>query len=369
MRHVRFGLALGALTAIVGIGACALDEGGTYSDSGVPDVTSEVGFPDASLDMNAAEDVTYDVPDLGMGETESGGPCTCVTSIPAGYSVVEYVPNSRPNCDTPNYGGHTDWMESPTAAPSTCSCTCATPNPAPLCSCGQPATFNISSGNGNCTDVTNETATAALAPGCDKTSQSINPGGNKLNNMLAAPSAQNQCAPQGGSCQNPAKTTNFPPFTTEMGRSCPLTAPTATCNGGVCVPTQGAPYALCITNMTNDTCPGDFVVPHLVGTSVQDNRSCGPDPCTTCNLVDAGSCGVPQLTLYDTDNNCGSNGSPVTLPVDNTTCKAANYGNGQTFASARYSVGHLGGACGLAGAFTPMGGVGVTGGYTICCHP
>ncbi len=368
MRRVRFGLALGALAALIGIGACALDESGTFVDSGI---TPDVFQPDASLDMNAAEDVTYDVPDLGTGETESGLPCTCVVPPDAGnYVYVEYTPTSRPNCDTPAYANHVDWQEVIAWTPDTCSCTCSAPNPSPTCTCGAQPTFAISSGNGNCTDVTNENLQAALGPpGCDKSQQMLNPGSGKVNNMLAA-LGNTTCATTGGGCGNPNKVmTSGGPPTVGMGRACPLQAATSTCNGGnVCVPTQGAPYKLCVTNMTNDPCPSDFPVQHLVGT-VQDSRGCGPNACGpgSCTLTDSGTCGVPQLILSPGDNNCG--GTTVTLPVDNKTCVTTTFGDSVNISSTHYTIAQSGGACGLTSGFNPTGGVVTTGGYAICCQP
>jgi hypothetical protein len=369
MRRARLGLVLGVTAALIGIGACALDESGSYSDGGVlPDVIVQ---NDASLDMNAAEDVTYDVPDLGVGETESGLPCTCVIPPDAGnYVYVEYTPTSRPNCDSPAYANHVDWQEVMTWTPDTCSCVCNSPQPPPGCSCGNTPTFAISSGNGNCTDVTDASLQAAQAPGCDKSSQTLNPGSGEVNNMKAS-LGQATCAPFGGGCGNPTKNiTSGGTPTIGMGRACPLQAATSTCNGGnVCVPTQGAPYSLCVTNMTNDPCPSDFPVRHLVGTGTQDNRGCGPSTCGpgSCTIVDSGTCGVPQIVLSPNDNNCG--GTTVTLPVDNTTCVQTSFGDSVTIDSTRYTITQSGGACGLASAFNPTGGVVATGGYAICCQP
>ena len=126
---------------------------------------------------------------------------------------------------------------------------------------------------------------------------------------------------------------------------------------------------MCVTNSTLQACPSDFPIPHIVGTGVSDTRACGPSACTQCALVDAGTCGVPQLTLYSGDNNCGNTGSSVTIPADNSTCVSAGFGNGATFDSARYTIAQSGGACGYAqGAFGPTGSLGVTGAIRICCR-
>ena len=372
---MRFALALGIAGALGSVGACSLDESGSENDGGVqPDVTSDVLVAkDASTDATATdaiEDVSYDVPDLGTGETEAGVPCTCVVPPPQGYTFVEYDPTTQPNCD-PQYGNHTDWMEVPSWSPASCSCVC-TPPTGVMCSCGNTVSFAISSGNGNCTDNTNESLSANLGPpGCDTNNQTLNPGNGGVNNMQAALPTQTTCAPQNGTCGPPMKTQTLPPYVTENGRMCPLQGATSACNGSnVCVPTPAnSSYALCVTNMTTQACPGAFPVTHLVGNSVQDSRTCGPSSCSpgSCGIVDAGTCGTPQLVLSPNDNNCG--GQTVTLPADGTTCVQTSFGNGVMIHSARYTVAQSGGACGLTSPFAPEGQVAVNGGYNICCHP
>jgi hypothetical protein len=365
MKRVGLGILVGAVGAAVSIGACALDESGSASDGGPTlDVTTDVqidgGGPDVGQD--APQDVAYDIPDLGVFETESG-PCTCVASVPSGYTVVEYVPNQRPTCTT-GYASSNDYVENPTAQPSTCTCTCGSTPLTGSCSCGtDPATFNISSGNGNCTDVTNENVQANVGS-CYKTGQTLNPNGNKLNNMLAAPATPCTAA---GTCGTPSKVTNIPTASVEQGRSCALTAATTTCTGGTCIPDQGTPFSMCVTNQKSDPCPSSFPITHVVGASVSDTRAC-VGQCTTCTLVDAGTCGVPQLLLYSGDNNCGGNGSSVTIPADNSTCTNAGYGNGTTFDSAHYTISHAGGACAFTGSFGASGSLGVTGPFHVCCR-
>ncbi len=368
MRRISLGIVVGAFGASCAIGACALDESGTFSDGGGgPDVISVDGGPDADVVSQdvTQEDVSYDVPDLGVGETEAGLPCTCVSAVPNGYTIVEYVSDQRPGCST-GYGASKDYVENPTSAQPTCSCSCsATPTQAPTCSCGaNPATFNISSGNGNCTDITNESVVANVGS-CYKTAQSLIPTGQKLNNMLAAPATP--CTAAGGQCALPSKTSNIPAPTAQQGRTCNLTASTASCTGGVCIPTQGTPFGLCVTNFTAAACPSAFPVAHTAGSAISDTRACN-NSCS-CTMTSTGTCGVPQLTLYSGDNNCGTSGTNVTLPADNTTCTNAGYGNGTTFDSARYTITQSGGACGLSGSSTLTGALGVTSPFTICCHP
>jgi hypothetical protein len=369
MERVRLGIAIGTIGAVCALGACALDESGTFSDGGAgPDVIiGPDGGPDVTQQDVTQEDVSYDVPDLGVGETEAGLPCTCVSSVPSGYTIVEYVPNQRPACST-GYGSQKDYVENPTAAASTCSCTCgATPTQAPTCSCGNPATFNISSGHGNCTDVKNESLQAAT--NCYKTAQSLNPGSQQLDDMLAAPASA--CTASGGACANPTKVQTIPAPTSDQGRVCNLSASTSTCsNNGICIPTQASPYGLCVTNFTMDACSDpNFPVTHVVGTGISDTRTCGPSACTSCTVTNTGTCGTPQLTLYPpNENNCGGTSS-ITLPADNSTCTAVGLGNGATFGSAKYSVSQSGGTCGYTGTFTPQGALSVTGAFNVCCHP
>ena len=263
-----------------------MDESGTSSDGGPTidvtfDVQNDGGGPDVGQD--AVQDVTYDIPDLGVFETESGAPCTCVPSVPSGYTVVEYVPNQQPTCST-GYATPNNYYESPTAQPSTCTCVCGTTPTSASCACGNnPASFDISSGNGNCTDLTNESVNASVGS-CYTTAQTLVPNGNKLNNMLAGPA--NNCTAQ-GTCGTPTKTTTIPSVSVQQGRTCTLTAQTTTCGGGTCIPTQGSPFSMCVTNNKNDPCPSSFPISHSVGTGVTDTRACSGQ-CTSCSLTNAG---------------------------------------------------------------------------------
>jgi hypothetical protein len=374
MRRARLGIVLGVTFAMAAIAACALDESGSaVPDTGAPDAIGGDVLVKTDGGFDAVVDVGFDVPDLGVGETESGLPCTCVTSIPAGYWVVEYDPTDRPNCST-GYANHTDFTET-TGAPNTCACTCTpTPTQQPTCTCGSPATFHIASGNGECTDVTTESLQAKQATDCNNNNQSLTPGNHELNNMQASLATANECGPMAnGTCAKANSTNTTPNAVTIQGRSCPLDAGLGTCNGSqVCIPTQGTGYGLCVTNgTTTPGCPpGDFPIAHQVGTNYTDTRNCGPDPCG-CIIVDGGTCATPQLRVFSGSNSCNpQNGTSYTLPVDNATCVQVGYDNGTTFTSTDYSIAlEAGAACGYSGTFAPTGGIQMTGGYTICCHP
>lgn len=357
------GVVVGALGAIASIGACALDESGTASDGSVPDVTTDVGIDGGNPDV--VQDVTYDIPDLGVFETESGLPCTCVPTPPTGYGFVEYVPDQRPSCTTGYNPAPKDFLENANGPPAQCGCSCVSTPSSAACSCGNnPATFDIASGNTTCGDAVNQPVMANVGT-CYTTAQPLNPGGQKLN-MMQASLGNTTCGPF-GSCALPTKTQNVPDASVEQGRACDLDAGTTSCSGGnTCVPTQGNPFSMCVTNGTMDPCPNGFPIPHTAGTSTIDSRACS-NTCG-CSLVDAGSCGTPQLTLWEGDKNCGNTGSSVTMPVDNATCVNAGYGGGTTFNSARYSITHTGGACGLVGSSNPIGGYVLTGMFRVCCR-
>lgn len=359
----RFGAAIlvGALGAIASIGACAIDENGSSSDGGnTIDVVNPI---DGGGDRDAPQDVTFDIPDLGVFETESGVPCTCVASVPNGYTVVEYVADQQPTCSK-GYATPNNYMENPSAQPSTCTCTCGSTPTSGSCACGaDPATFDISSGNGNCTDNTSESLQAS-AGSCYTTSQSLSPNGNKLNDMLAAP--HTTCTAQ-VTCGAPTKTAIIPDASVEQGRTCTLISGLTSCNGGTCIPNQGAPFAMCVTNNKSDPCPPSFPIAHTVGTGVTDDRAC-TGACTTCSATNAGSCGTPQLVLYAGDGNCGSQGTTTTLPADNTTCTSVGFGGGQTFDSAKYTISHTGGACAFNGSFGATGTLGLSNTFRVCCR-
>ena len=359
-------MALGAAVAAAFVGACALDESGTTTDGGGPDVTPvEAGGPDA--DADAAEDVTYDVPDLGVGETESGLPCTCVSTAPQGYEYVEYVPNQRPPCSA-GYDASADWLENVQATPASCTCTCgSTPTAPPVCTCGtDPVTFGVKSGHGNCTDYTGEALAASAAPGCDLAPQTITATGNGVDDILALPPAA--CTAKGGTCPAGQPKQQVAPYTVDQGRSCTVAASLGSCSGGTCVPTQGSGYKLCVTDFktVSNTCPlSSFPVPHLVGGSVSDSRACGGN--CTCGIVDAGTCGTPQIDLWKVSANCS--GPPdLTIAADGT-CQAINQGNVLAVTSSRYSTTDTTSACGYNGNYNATGGAVLANRFTICCQP
>lgn len=361
MTRVGAGILLGACFGLASIGACALDEVGTSSDGSALDVTTDVAFDGGS---DAIQDVTYDIPDLGAGETESGLPCTCVPTPPTGYTVVEYVPDQRPSCTAGYDPTPKDYIEG-TGAPAQCSCMCTSTPASASCACGNnPASFVISSGNTDCAIATNQNV-VANAGSCYTTAQPLMPGGNKLNMMQAA-LGNNACSAT-ATCAQVVKNQNIPDASVEQGRACTLDAATTSCGGGTtCVPNQGGPFSMCITNGSMAQCPNGFPIPHVVGTGPNDTRGC-TGTCS-CNLVDAGTCGVPQLTLYETDTNCGTTGSSVSMPVDDSTCVSAGYNGGTTFASAKYTIAHSGGACGLSGSSTPTGNFALAGAFRVCCR-
>jgi hypothetical protein len=372
VRRLRLALILGGLAGALVVVSCAIDESGTQpTDSGgVPDVNNG---KDAALPDVVIPDVTFDVPDLGAGETESGLPCTCVDILPTGYVAVEYVSNMQPPC-TVGYDASVDYIENPSAGATTCGCSCgASPSTAPSCACGtDPATFPISSGNNDCTDVTTGQSLKASVGSCYNSggTQTLNPGNHDLNEMLVSPPGS-PCAATGGTCGPAVQTQNIPPANAEQGVGCTLSgvASQGSCaDTEVCVPNATGPFQICITNYSLATCMDpDFPYAHLVGSMpILDTRSCGPSSCG-CTLVDAGSCGTPQLELWNSSNNCM--GSPdETLPADNTTCTHVGFDNMQTFHSTRYTVAQDGGACAFTGTYTAQGGLGVTNPFIVCCH-
>jgi len=361
MRRARLGLALGAISAIAAIAACALDETGLAGDGGGPDVITVL---DGGPDADAAEDVTYDVPDLGVGETESGLPCTCVTGVPVNYVVVEYDPTQRVAC-TPGYGTSADLEEVLSSPSAQCSCSCnGTPTTAPSCACGNdPATFTLHGGMSDCTAYNNVTVKANNGS-CFTTPQTLPITGNGGAYMLAIPSSS--CAASGGQCGPGTPKQTLPDASIAQGRSCDQTAASGACNGGVCLPSPESGYELCITNHTAATsCNAfpDFPEAHLVGDNVVDNRGCSGT--CGCGIVDAGSCGDPVLELWNTANNCAG---PADVVLD-ASCSQANEPNNPTFNSTRYDVPHSGGACGVTSSTSPTGGVVPTNRYVICCRP
>jgi hypothetical protein len=347
MRRVLVGLALG-----VELAACGLDETGTTSDGGLPDVTVDVSADVIGLDASDAADVAdVVIQDVFLAGCDAG--TTCIANIPGAYKIVEYDPSSQTPCDK-DYNAPTNLVTNPQPGPNNCACSCTNPNPLPTCSCGgSTAAFDIANGQNGCSP--NGELLADL--NCYNNSQSLS--GNT--NMIAAkPDAG--CTASGGTCAAASAKGNVN-VDQQAGRRCDLNTPnTPACSGnGICVPTPSGGSGLCITDNTMNNCPPTWTnFQHIVGQNVINNLACA---CTgNCTVTDAGSCATPKLTVYD---NANCTGSSNTLIADGT-C-SGGIGSGP-WLSAKYSSTNSNAACGFSGSPSVTGSVTLQNPYRICCQ-
>jgi len=219
-------LSLGAhITAAAAFVACGLDLGGPGSDTtdAGGDVTADVAF-DSGTDSGL--DVTYDVPDLGMMETEAGIPCTCVPPIPSGWSLVTYEQTARDPCPM-YYMSSQDTVENPTGM-MTCQCNCTGVNKQGTCTTALNLTIAWGPNNtcGAGTQAINN-----ITPGC--MSNGFDLSGADFSNVKlttnVAPS------PTGATCNAPMTANTKGPVTSDKGRYC-SGVPVANCVApNVCV--------------------------------------------------------------------------------------------------------------------------------------
>ena len=367
MTRVGAGAYLGAFFAVVFVGACALDESGTSSDGGPTlDVTTDVvgvdGGPDVGPDVTggvAPADADAQPIDVFVGGCEGGTTCALTGS----YTIVEYDPTGRPGCNA-GYTQKPDLIESPQPANNSCSCSCGGPATSPTCKCGNnPAAFDIVYGN-NCGNATNPNDLLADT-NCYTQTQSLSGNADAI---IAKPDAG--CTASGGSCGNANVMKSFTTTSTPTRRcDAPLGGASCSSGQGVCVPTPGSGYALCVTDGTPTfTCPAKFPNKHVVGTGISDTRACN---CTgSCAINNFGTCGTPKLALYGaSDNSCS--GSPAVLTADGQNSSCVNgFGTNPQFGSAKYTVPFNNNAtCGYSGGQSVTGSVTLdNSAYVICCQ-
>lgn len=342
---------------VVGIvaGACGLETGGVLDAISPGD-----GGVDASLDVFQGSDVIRDIqiPDLGAGETESGAACTCTPAVPAGWSVLAYTPTTRPGCSM-GYDTATPVFENPMGSPATCACTCNGVQNAPVCTASTSFALAYDAVNTCMASSLN----MSVGPGCTNGSWALNPGGQGLKYLGITANAP---APSGGTCQGATPTVNKPASSADTGRTCQITGKPSACGGGLaCVPPPAAGETICISNPNPMACPSSYPNPHVIGTSVNDQRGCGPDACS-CVVSTPGTCSKPKLSLFD-KTNCQPQDNQVNAQLADGTCTLINKGGGFTAQSAKYDSTNSGAACSFTGNFGPTGAVTLGSTTTICC--
>jgi hypothetical protein len=324
---------------------------------------------------NVQTDAAPDVVDAGADACEAGGPedCSngvddncnglvdcadpscatqgfvCAPSVPAGWSLVAYVPTTRPTCPS-GWGSSAPNVEDPDGG-STCACTCGAPHGNP---CVQ-GTLSLSLGQNECGCAQVQDVPLVSDGLCDPIGRSFGqPCGGWGDGKVAA------LAPAPVAC---AEVHQLPPITyAAQGETClPLEPAGAGCaTGGACLP-QPAPATACIEQSGVQTaCPAGFTQLHVVYPpgNVVDGRQCG-----TCGCMStATSCNSATVTLYD-DGSCTKNGVGVQA---NGNCNGLN-GDPTDAGWFIYTATPNTTACAGAATSPLDGGLAVTNPRTICC--
>jgi hypothetical protein len=311
-----------------------------------PAGTDGGGGPDTGTKYTGAGDTSTkdtgtDAPSPVDASDAGATGCTCIAPVPAGWTLVAFNAASHGPCPT-GYGTPTNVIVDPTnLGPSTCSCTCDVATQ-PNCYTGQ---VTLTYGTGVCDTsagtfaVNNGACVAASLP------------------FAASNHAVTPLAPTGGSC-SPNVTETPPSPGGGMGKACTVaTAPTgAGCSGGqVCAPPSASPFALCIAQSGQVTCPASYPTAHKTGTGVTGG-GCGACTCATPNT----SCDSPTFSVYS-DGACAT--QLCTMTADGT-CQAVTAS--ATGASYLYTAtANIG--CIPPTQPTPTGNASLDGLSTICC--
>ena len=320
------------------------------SDAATPDASDACG--PVEICNNGIDDNCNGLVDCADPACSPAWSCTAA-SIPAGWSIVEYVENARPTCATA-YGTSLDVVEGPSGAPATCGCTCGITTPG-SCEIGS-FTVYVGGAIGGCALIP-----AATSPGNGGACSPAMPS-------FAAPDGTKfQIDPIGyttGSC-TPDPTITVPDAGfVGQGRLCVDTAGSgAGCtNGGVCAPAvQGGGFSLCISHGGTETCPAGYTTAHTVGTTITDTRSCSA---CTCGGATA-TCGPASVTFF-ADGGCDDDGATVAADSVCNDFPGAMAG-GPTYVAYEYTAGVQGEGC-QASPGSPDGGVSLTSPHTVCCQ-
>ena len=330
----------GACAALAGCGDILGLDGYTEGDGSPADVTLDVNAGDAAKDAKTDAPISDAGNDVVLPSCGTGN--VCVAPLPAGWAWAVYAPDSRPGC-AGGYSSPTSVEEGIDAGAPVCGCGCTTTNP--TCNTGN---LTITEGNNTACNNTVAGQTDTAAGGCNALGASINPAGGMVS--VTGPT------PAGGSCTaNPSQTIPAVGYD-HQGQTCGFTGTPgdAGCDGGnVCVPNP-APFAACVSQAGNVACPTGFPNQHLVGTAVDDTRSCSGCSCT----FDAGAC--TGTVTFATDGMCKKGKQNITA---NGTCQAAGGAGLFTYDYAPSTT-----ASCAAGTASADGGVGFTAVTTVCCE-
>jgi hypothetical protein len=312
-------------------GATAHDAGGTVADASMPDANKP--------ETGAAPDAGH-VADAGTGGNDASTTSTCVSTLPAGWSLVAYN-TAIDSCPT----GYSETIVSgtPVIAPGACTCSCTVTQTG---SCGSGSLAMLTNpGHGNDTCVMQWFTATVNGSQCIAVPAAQQ--GN-LGNFQASPLPASGA---GGACTSTAHaTTGAVTEPTQRYCAVPTASADAVCNGN---PPAG--FSACIISAGAKACPATtpFIHPFTVETSAA--LACGT--CTACTA--STTCGTPTLSAF-TNANC-TPPAALSFPV-NGACQA-NPAE-QPVLAIQYSA-NATGSC-VAGASAAS--VTLTGEQTICCR-
>jgi hypothetical protein len=314
-------------TSVLGLAGCSLG----------------FGLGNLSGGDSDAEPADAGTGDAGTGDASDG--CACLPSAP-GWSVVAFAAGSDTACPA-GYGPATDLVVDPLLDAAACGCSCSV---ATQPSCAQSSLLYESFEEATCSDASTIEHLAPTDAACAPNSFGA----------LTPWHALTGSAAYGGTC-SAAPSTLLPDAGTR-GRACAADAAfAAACDtGSSCIPSPGAPFALCVMKDGGATCPPGLQGMHTAGASLQDTRGCTP---CTCGNFPVALCGGSFTWFTGTDGGgCGA--AIFTAPVDGL-CHATPPGSGQAYA---YQAQELDAACGPPSTPpAPIGSASLAGQVTICC--
>jgi hypothetical protein len=167
-----------------------------------------------------------------------------------------------------------------------------------------------------------------------------------------------------GSCSPVPSGTPPPVAYAAQGRVCSPNQTGAGCaNGGVCAPSTGSDFGLCIIASGTKTCPAGFTNAHSVGSGVTDDRGCSA---CTCGGATA-QCANASLTLF-TESDCSMGGQSIAATNTCAPFPSMPMNGNSTFVAYEYSAVVQSESC-PPSTVTAKGGVSLAGVQTVCCAP
>lgn len=340
-------LALGGCANISGLSSLDIAEG----DGGAPDGA------DGGVPPDAGGDVTSDVKVCAKTETDCtdgidndcNGKTDCEepSCTQGGYSCVDEVPNAEfgwyaasgtPACPGTSQPTNLVTSISGTGSPS-CSCSCTV-------SASCPATVSLDNTENTQCSAVNNTRTLTLDNACHAAAFDI---------QVSAKSA----TLTGGTTCSPKAT--LPSLATTTGRICKSQLPKGGggCGTGkACLPITPLPsFKACMIMGANAACPQTWPTATTVGTSVNDQRTCG-----NCGCTSQGGC-TGTVSFWQ-NSSCSANAT-ATVPLGS--CAQTGV-NATTIASYKATTTTSNATCSNVANTVPLSGSATLAGQlSLCC--